>query len=102
MAEGGTRGFDRLNRYVTLFLCVVIDVIGCMTYLVPALGEAFDAIWAPASAGLLHYIFDSTLVTSVQFIEEALPLTDLFPTATAAFFYFHLSEWNTRNRARRQ
>lgn len=35
---------------LVLMLCMLVDVIGCISYLLPAIGETFDIIWAPISA----------------------------------------------------
>ena len=37
----------------SLLFCIVMDLIGMASYVVPALGEWSDTIWAPLSA----YIF---------------------------------------------
>jgi len=41
--------------------------------------------WAPISAILVQYLFGNGLLTSVSFLEELLPGTDIIPTATIAW-----------------
>eukprot|EP00470_Lotharella_oceanica_P000988 CAMPEP_0170171994 /NCGR_PEP_ID=MMETSP0040_2-20121228/5199_1 /TAXON_ID=641309 /ORGANISM="Lotharella oceanica, Strain CCMP622" /LENGTH=98 /DNA_ID=CAMNT_0010412381 /DNA_START=92 /DNA_END=388 /DNA_ORIENTATION=- len=55
------------------------------TYTVPALGETADVGWAPISALLIQYLFGNGLITGVALVEELLPGTDIFPTATIAW-----------------
>jgi len=90
-----------MNDLWKLPVSIVIDLIGGVPSLLGLLGisvtgglsflasEAFDLIWAPLSAIMVYFIYEGDgVVTSIQFIEELLPLgvTDLLPTATIAFF----------------
>jgi len=34
----------------SLWVCVLMDLLGCASYAVPMLGEVGDVIWAPLSA----------------------------------------------------
>eukprot|EP00959_Pyramimonas_sp_CCMP1952_P246431 5151028-Pyramimonas_sp.AAC.2 len=73
------------NAYTKLFLCLVIDLIGSSSYLLPIIGEASDFAWAPIEFYLLQRLFGSTAIASFGFIEEALPGLDFVPTATIAW-----------------
>ena len=66
-----------------LLVCVAIDVIGSSSTLIPILGDASDALWAPAAGLLLRSLFNgSNVVFALEFAEEILPLTDILPLAT--------------------
>eukprot|EP00466_Bigelowiella_natans_P007070 jgi/Bigna1/86471/estExt_fgenesh1_pg.C_100323 len=75
----------RDDKWTKLVVCLLIDFIGMSTYTVPALGETADVGWAPISAILVQYLFGNGLLTSVSFLEELLPGTDIIPTATIAW-----------------
>jgi hypothetical protein len=73
------------SAYLTLVLCILIDFGGDASFLLPGIGEAEDAAWAPLSAFLLSNIFGSNVVTTLDFIKEALPGTDILPVAVIAW-----------------
>ena len=72
-----------------IFLCLLLDLIGYATYVIPGLGEIGDVIWAPVSAYLFYSMFGRKLDLfggMFNFIEEVLPWTDFIPSFTIAFF----------------
>ncbi|MBR5573817.1 MAG: hypothetical protein IKW35_04915 [Paludibacteraceae bacterium] len=69
-----------------LWLCILIDIIGMLSYLIPGMGEWMDTIWAPISACLFGILFGGTRGTIIAFLEEALPFTDIIPTFTITYF----------------
>ena len=78
------------DKVTKLFLSLLFDGIGMLSYLIPVLGEAFDFIWAPISAILLMIMFKGTtgkLAGVFGFIEEAFPFIDIIPTFTITWFY---------------
>ncbi len=76
-------------KNITLGTALLLDGIGLLTYLIPALGEGFDAVWAPLSAMILFIKFgrNSLPATLLQFTEELLPFTDFIPTFTLMYLY---------------
>jgi hypothetical protein len=40
-----------------LTVCIVMDLIGCASYLIPFLGEFSDIIWAPLSGFVFYFLF---------------------------------------------
>jgi hypothetical protein len=73
-----------------LYLALLFDAIGCLSYFVPALGEVSDVIWAPLSGAIFYFLFGGkvgVLGGIFDFIEEALPFTDIIPTFTIAWIY---------------
>ncbi len=69
-----------------LWLCILIDTIGMLSYIIPGMGEWMDAVWAPISAYLFGLLFGGTKGTIIAFLEEALPFTDIIPTFTITYF----------------
>ena len=72
-----------------IVLCVVLDLLGMVTYFFPGLGEFVDVVWAPISAYLFFKMFGGKLgrIGSVlNFLEEIVPFTDVIPSFTIAWF----------------
>jgi len=67
-----------------LLICLLIDIIGTSSEVLPILGEFTDIISAPISATILQTIFpgSSKFVFFFELFEELLPLTDFIPFAT--------------------
>ncbi len=66
-----------------LALCILIDIVGSSSELIPIIGEATDVIWAPIAAVLMRNLFyGSNIVLVLEFVEEVLPFTDILPLAT--------------------
>lgn len=70
------------KKWVKLGVSVVIDGIGVSTYVLPGVGEAGDAGWAPVSAVLVQALYGRSILSGIDFMEELLPFTDAVPTAT--------------------
>lgn len=70
-------------------LCILLDIIGMATYLIPALGEFADVAWAPISAFLFYQLFGGrfgVIGAVLNFLEEIIPFTDIIPSFTIAWF----------------
>lgn len=63
---------------------LLIDLIGSSSYLLPVVGEGLDLFWAPMQTVLIMAMYESTSpnLKYVSFVEEALPFTDIVPSAT--------------------
>jgi hypothetical protein len=70
------------QKWNKLALSAAIDAFGALSYLLPVVGEATDAVWAPFSAALINVLYANRLLALAAFVEEALPWTDALPTAT--------------------
>eukprot|EP01112_Ceratiomyxa_fruticulosa_P012519 TRINITY_DN346_c0_g1_i1.p1 TRINITY_DN346_c0_g1~~TRINITY_DN346_c0_g1_i1.p1 ORF type:complete len:101 (+),score=18.62 TRINITY_DN346_c0_g1_i1:376-678(+) len=68
-----------------LFLSMLIDFVGMLTYLIPGVGEVGDTVWAPISAYLIYYLYGGAIMPSIALLEEVLPGTDILPTATISW-----------------
>lgn len=67
-----------------LLACITIDAIGAGSLLLPG-GEIDDVVWAPLSAFILRALFQSDLISAIDFIKELLPFSDVLPIATIAW-----------------
>jgi hypothetical protein len=74
-----------LSAYAKLLFCILIDLGGDASFLLPGVGEVEDVAWAPISAYLLNLLFGSNAVTGLEFVKELLPGTDILPLATLAW-----------------
>jgi hypothetical protein len=70
-----------------LVVCLVLDAIGSMSYLLPFLGEGGDFVWAPLQAAAMAAMFDKVNPSAkwMGLAEELLPMTDIIPSATLAW-----------------
>lgn len=67
-----------------LLISLIIDLIGSSSYLLPVVGEGFDIGWAPAQTILIMALYEDTTpnLKYLSFLEEALPFTDIVPSAS--------------------
>lgn len=73
----------------SLVFCILMDLVGYITYSVPILGELGDLLWAPVSALVFFSTFGSwkgVLGGMFNFLEELLPGTDFIPSFTLMWF----------------
>jgi len=74
-----------------LWLSILFDGIGMLSFVIPFVGEFSDVIWAPLSAYLIFQMYqgvEGKVASVVSFIEEAGILgTDLLPTFTLTWIY---------------
>jgi len=85
------------SKYRLLFLGLLFDFIGTLSFAIPFLGEFTDVIWAPISAILLKTMYKGTIGTIggiVSFVEEALPGLDFIPTFTLTWIYTYVIKNN--------
>ena len=71
-----------------IFICIVLDLIGMASYLIPAMGEFADIIWAPLSGLIFYKLFGGRfgMIGGVlNFLEEIIPFTDIIPSFTIAW-----------------
>ena len=73
------------RRQPSLTFCVVMDLIGYLSYALPFIGEFSDVVWAPISGLIFFFTFGGwkgALGGIANFIEELLPGTDFIPSFT--------------------
>jgi len=81
------------NKYSKLVLSLLFDFIGIITYVVPALGELADVVWAPLSGLLLYSMYKGNVGKIAGIfgtLEELIPFTDIIPTFTITWFYVYV------------
>lgn len=81
-----------IHKKGRLITSVVLDALGMFTYALPLLGELGDIIYAPFYGLAILIMYRKRIVSAVAggfvgFMEEILPGTDFFPTATVMWFY---------------
>ncbi len=82
-----------MNKITTLFLGLLFDGIGMLSYFFPGIGEATDALWAPISAWLMTKMYkgkEGKIAAVIAFIEEAVPVIDVIPTFTLMWIYTYV------------
>ncbi|MEP1488586.1 MAG: hypothetical protein ABJL44_12875 [Algibacter sp.] len=82
-----------MNKYKKLAISILFDAIGCVSFLIPGIGEFTDIVWAPASAYFMTKLYKGKkgkIAAAVSFIEEAIPGLDIIPTFTLMWFYTYV------------
>jgi len=73
------------SKQPTLKFCILMDLAGITTFIIPGFGELADIFWAPVSAITFIFCFKGRYGLyggMFNFIEEFLPGTDFIPTFT--------------------
>lgn len=81
------------NKMLKLFLGIIFDFIGMISYLFPGVAESIDIIWAPISGLLLAKMYKGlTGKVAAVFgtLEEIIPFTDIIPTFTLTWIYVYV------------
>ncbi len=77
-------------RLPNIGLCILLDLIGLTSYLLPVIGETEDLLWAPISGIIFYFLFGmkrfAVLGGIFSFLEEISPGLDFIPTFTIAWF----------------
>lgn len=82
-----------MNKYIKLFLGMVLDAMGYVSFLIPGIGEFSDIIWAPISGWLMTRLYKGKagrIAGVIAFIEEALPGFDVIPSFTLMWIYTYV------------
>ena len=82
-----------MNKYKKLLIGILLDVIGCISYFIPGVGEFTDVIWAPIAGWLMTKLYKGKpgkIAGIVAFVEEAVPGLDIIPTFTLMWFYTYI------------
>jgi hypothetical protein len=73
-----------------LFLGILFDAIGMLSFTIPFLGEFSDVVWAPVAGYLMTQMYRGTVgkVGGIfTFLEEIIPFTDFIPSFTLTWIY---------------
>ncbi|MCW5516667.1 hypothetical protein [Muriicola sp. Z0-33] len=84
---------SKQNKYRDLFLGLLFDAIGMVSFLIPGIGEFSDVIWAPIAGWLMTRIYKGKVGQAAgifTFIEEIIPGLDIIPTFTIMWLYTYV------------
>lgn len=82
-----------------LYLSLIIDGMGMLSYLIPGIGEWTDIIMSVLTALAIFKSYGSYGWAAFGFLEEILPFTDVIPSATIVWLYrFVITEKETKSR----
>lgn len=76
-----------------LFLGLLFDGIGMLSFTIPLVGEFSDVVWAPLAGFLMTRMYKGTVgkVAGIfTFLEEIIPFTDVIPSFTLTWIYTYL------------
>ena len=73
------------GTWLELFFCVLIDLFGNASLFIPPWGELTDFLGAGITRSAIIILFDWPWFATLAFWEEALPWTDVVPSATIAW-----------------
>lgn len=91
--------FNGRAKYRLLFMGLLFDAIGMLSFSIPLIGEFSDVVWAPIAAILLKSMYKGTVGKVgglLAFFEELLPGTDVIPTFTLTWIYTYLIKSKNR------
>lgn len=78
------------GKYKKLFLGLLFDALGLVSFIIPGIGEFSDIIWAPVSAWLMTKLYKGKagqIAGVITFVEEAVPGLDIIPSFTLMWLY---------------
>lgn len=81
------------SKYKNLFLGLLFDAIGMLSYAIPFIGDFSDIIWAPIAAWLMTRMYKGRAgqaAGAVTFVEEIIPGLDVIPTFTIMWLYTYV------------
>ncbi|WP_339334576.1 MULTISPECIES: hypothetical protein [unclassified Croceitalea] len=76
-----------------LFLGLLFDALGMVSFILPGIGEFSDVIWAPLAGWLMTRMYKGKIGQAaglVTFVEELIPGLDVVPTFTIMWVYTYL------------
>ncbi|MTE25550.1 hypothetical protein [Winogradskyella ouciana] len=82
-----------MKKYQILFLGLLFDALGFVSFIIPGVGEFSDIIWAPVSGWLMTKLYkgkEGRIAGVITFVEEALPGFDIIPSFTLMWIYTYL------------
>ncbi|SHI73139.1 hypothetical protein SAMN04487911_10529 [Arenibacter nanhaiticus] len=84
---------ERGDKIRDLFLGLLFDGIGMLSFVIPGIGEFSDIVWAPVSAWLMTRLYKGKIgkvAGVVNFIEEIVPGFDIIPSFTLMWLYTYV------------
>jgi len=84
---------ENSNKYTKLFLGLLFDAVGMLSFVIPGIGEFSDIIWAPVSGWLMTRMYKGKIGKTagvIAFVEELIPGLDIIPTFTITWLYTYV------------
>lgn len=81
------------KKFKQLFLGLLFDAIGMLSFAIPFIGEFSDVIWAPLAGWLMSRMYKGKIGQAagvITFVEEIIPGLDVIPTFTIMWFYTYV------------
>ncbi|MEL6916445.1 MAG: hypothetical protein AAFO99_01820 [Bacteroidota bacterium] len=81
------------NKIRNLFLGLLFDALGMVSFVIPGIGEFSDIIWAPLAGWLMTRMYKGKIGQAagvITFIEEMVPGLDVIPTFTIMWLYTYV------------
>ena len=81
------------HKMLKLFLGIIFDLIGMISYIIPGVAETIDVVWAPVSGLLLAKMnsgWTGKIAGVFGTLEELIPFTDVIPTFTLTWIYVYV------------
>ena len=80
------------NKYKLLIIGLLLDAVGVITssWILPAIGDFADVVWAPLAAWLMTKMYKGTagkVAGVLTFVEEIIPYVDIVPSFTLMWLY---------------
>ncbi|MGB6152671.1 MAG: hypothetical protein WBG48_11820 [Pricia sp.] len=88
------------DKYKKLFLSLLFDGIGMLSFTLPFIGEFSDLIWAPVAGWLMTRMYKGKMGQGagvLTFIEEIIPGLDVVPTFTLMWLYTYIFKRTPEN-----
>ncbi|MFN8671314.1 MAG: hypothetical protein U0457_04415 [Candidatus Sericytochromatia bacterium] len=80
------------NKKRDLIFSILIDLLGASSYFFPAMGEYSDIFIAPLTAIFIYLLYKTKTGAFFGLLEEALPFTDITPTATILWYKKYIKD----------
>ncbi|HTG66631.1 MAG TPA: hypothetical protein VL859_09665 [Flavobacterium sp.] len=81
------------GKHKKLYLGIILDLVGTLSFSIPYLGEFTDVVWAPFSGFLMTRMYKGMVGRAgavISFVEEFFPFSDVIPTFTLTWIYCYL------------
>jgi hypothetical protein len=81
------------KKYKQLFMGLLFDGIGMLSFVIPFVGEFSDIVWAPLAAWLMTRMYKGKVgqaAGAFTFLEEIIPGFDIIPSFTLMWLYTYV------------
>lgn len=81
------------NKWKNLWVGLLLDAIGMLSFVFPGVGEFLDIIWAPVSGWLMTRMYRGNkgkVAGVIAFLEELIPGLDVIPSFTLMWLYTYV------------